>query len=142
MKLSYSDKLIEIDDADWEKVKKHSWFVAKDGRVFAKIRGQTILLHRFLLDAKANEVVLFVDECRKDCFKRANLLKQSKVVKKGCYVGVYFSKGKWIARISGNHIGSFTTEEDAARAYDEEHFSRHGYRVNFANPSNAKIDPK
>ena len=135
MKLVYSEKLIEIDDADWEKVKKHSWFVAKDGRVFAKIRGQTILLHRFLLDAKANEVVLFVDEGRKDCFKRANLLKVLRPIKRnGRKTGVYYSKGKWIARISGKHLGSFTTEEEAARAYDKEHFSRHGYYVNFLHP--------
>lgn len=74
------------------------------------------------------------DNCRNRTSRRGSLSK---------YLGVSFdkSRNRWLARIGAGkdrkvlHIGSFATEEEAARAYDAVAAVRHGDFANLNFPT-------
>ena len=87
-------------------------------------------LHRWLMKAAKDKVVLFID-CDRLNLQRDNLLVCERAVsirhtggRSGRFKGVHFSKKqlKWIAQITCNYktfsLGSFDTEEHAAMAYN------------------------
>jgi HNH endonuclease len=128
---------IEIDSEDLPRMRQHSWHWTKDG-MRTKTKSGVLFLHRFIMDAKDGEIVEFINGDKKDC-RRSNLRIRSRAEKAasvqgktGGYIGVYKTpNGRFAARFNGKHLGTRDIEESAARLYDDEHFRRHGFRVNF-----------
>lgn len=136
---------ILVDDEDFEKVKSQTWIANEryPGLVYAQalikdklgIR-RTVMLHRFILCIKSRS--LFVDHINGNCLdnRKQNLRivthsqnmanSRKKTIKTSKYKGVHYDKYhcKWRASIRFNkklkNIGRFTTEIEAARAYDKE----------------------
>lgn len=131
-----------IDEDDYDRVKDYHWFadiIKGKGRtyIYAAVYIQKshirngIYLHRFLINAKKGE---FVDhkngntlDCRKSnlrlCSVKQNNQNQRIIKGQIKYKGVQKSGNKYRARIrlSGGtrfNLGSFSTAEDAAMAYD------------------------
>jgi hypothetical protein len=134
MNVTYRRRTFQIDESDWPRVKLHLWYPTRDG-MRTKIKGVTVLLHRYILDAKPWEVVKFVSEDKWD-YRHSNLKKLNRPdayrLKGSKYQGVSKTRqGKFSARMGGKYLGSFTREEDAARAYDKEYEKTHGHSVNF-----------
>lgn len=123
-----------VDDDDYERVSKHSWYIEKSGRGYIYARTKTknvrILMHRFILGAPSDKVVDHLNHKTLDnrkcnlrvCSIRDN--NNNSLARKNTsskYKGVYFCKhlNKWKAEIKKTHIGCFNNEIDAAKAYDE-----------------------
>jgi hypothetical protein len=139
-----------IDAADFDLVSERKWTaqrVARKGeppRWFAVSRegDLSILMHRLLVGAGPGEVVghedgdglrnlrsnLRVSDKTHSCLnavKRKNSLSRFK--------GVSANRDLWVARFMNKRYGTFTTEEEAARAYDRAAlaFSPEFARTNF-----------
>jgi hypothetical protein len=130
-----------IDEEDYDLVSQYKWFPAKNEyTVYAIAHGptiggkrETIRIHRLIMNATKEEYVDHKNrnglDNRKEnlrlCSPRQNKQNQkpySRAISK--YKGVVFDKdaNKWRARISIEnkriHLGRFTTEEEAAIAYN------------------------
>lgn len=130
--------VILIDDADFEKVAVHKWWVLKKRHTnyaYTMINGKAILLHRFILNPSTNTVVdHYPDHNGLNC-QRSNMRLCSvadnnhnmRNLKGGSsqFKGVSWDKRNrhWRSRIGvyGRyvHIGYFVNEESAAKAYDK-----------------------
>ncbi len=129
-------RLARVDDADYERVSRHRWRLAQfktNSYAITTIKGRTVRMHRFILDAKTNELI---DHANRDgldnqranlrtCTNRLNLRNRAKN-KSGTsrFKGVVLQKNRrWRARIYGDggviELGYFDTEIEAARAYDD-----------------------
>jgi hypothetical protein len=146
MKIS-QDKVTTIDSNDYEILSKYKWYASKDGRNHYEVRTsywdgekvKHISMSRFLLDDPEGKQVDHINGDTLDnrrcnlriCEQEENAMNQKKAKSYGgneCssqYKGVNKNKktGKITAYISHNckriHLGTFTTEEMAAAAYDE-----------------------
>ncbi len=124
-----------VDDEDFERVSLHSWSYKKTGYAEAKINGEKVYLHRFIMNAKKGDEVDhkrtgFPDhglDCQKEnlrfCTRSQNAANSEKKTGASGYKGVEKVGIKWRASIRNNnkliHLGMFWTPEDAARAYDK-----------------------
>lgn len=141
-----------VDDEDFDWVSAWKWHARKSFGGFYAARttskGGKVFLHRAILKAPTG---MYVDHINGDSLdnRRANLrlvTHQQNMMNRvlsssntSRFKGVYWQNrgGRWIAKIKYNqkirHIGTFLTEEDAARAYDtvaRELFGDYG-RFNF-----------
>lgn len=131
-----------VDDGDFERVRGRHWrLMFANGRHFYAASGTGILLHRFILDAPADLVVIHGNDDGLDC-RRSNLrlvtpsqmeaYRWSRLVsslpsgKTSKFKGVSFVAGRsrpWRATVSvgskQNFLGYHESEEEAARAYDQ-----------------------
>lgn len=126
-----TSSIARVDDIDSGRIKPYQWtrLETKNSRYYAKatIKGEQVLLHRFLMEAPANMLVDHVDgdglNCLRVnmrlCTRTENNRNKSPV---GLYKGVKYQKGRWYARImfQGREIslGGHSSMEEAARAYD------------------------
>lgn len=131
--LTRCGKVFFVDDADYTWAAQFVWYYA-DGYVLRSNSYREQRLHRLLLGVPSN---VLVDHRDGDTLnnRRSNLRQASRsqnainAGKRGDsrnkYKGVTLDKrrGVWWARIAVNgrrlHLGTFTTELDAARAYDD-----------------------
>lgn len=131
-------RLIFVDEEDFERVSKFRWHVTSHGYAATNLsrRGPergSLYMHRLILDAPPGLQVDHIngnglDNRRSNlrlCRAGENRRNMRPVGGKSKYIGVYMGhlkKNKWHAGISvGNkhvHLGSFPTEEAAARARD------------------------
>ena len=142
-----------VDDVDYERVAAKRWSVVR-ARQIAEVyyarhafwvdgKSQSILLHRFILDAPAGQPVDHVNGDRLDC-RRANLrfctLSQNaanRAPRPNAFKGVNRRSSRWEAHIKVDgvdfYLGTHDAPEDAARAYDRAAIERFGQfaRVNF-----------
>ena len=130
-----------VDDADYDKLSQHTWHVHEcRGRKCAMRtithNGKTsgILMARQIMGAGPNEQVDHINHNAIDnrrqnlrcCTLMQNLQNQQKKCKaSSVYKGVTWNilHKKWLARIGINykriHLGYFTSEVEAAKAYDK-----------------------
>ncbi len=138
-----------IDEEDVEMVGQYDWHIQKAGYLRAYIgQYQHVLLHRLLLGLTDRKQQVDHINGNKLDNRRENLritTQQQNSWNMGRrrgkqYRGVHKrpdTEGRWVAAITVNRktilVGAFTTEEDAARAWDHaarQHFGEHA-RLNF-----------
>lgn len=129
-----------VDDQDAD-LAEYNWCALKDSRqVYAKrvTHNKTILLHRVVLERKMGRPLSRGIECdHKDGNglnnQRSNLRPSTKSQNQvnsrdrkrtSCFRGVSYNGYGWVARIGGEncrtlYLGTFTTEKDAASAYNK-----------------------
>jgi len=151
IKLTNSDMVSIVDDGDYEVVSKHRWYLTTGGYVIStrRINGRYLYLHRFILNSPRGIETDHINQNKIDN-RRANLRiatvsqNQANVPKRrdnitSRFKGVYWCKKdkRWKSKIGVHykqiHLGSFLSEEEAARTYDEaalKHFGEFA-RVNF-----------
>jgi len=132
-----------IDAADWERVRGHRWYAVKDHHTFYAVtnirkadgRKTIVRMHRLLLPDANTEEIDHEDHdglnnrrkniraaTRSQNNANRKLVKQKPTSSK--YRGVSWNRqrNKWCAGIKVNgknmNLGGFTSEVDAARAYD------------------------
>lgn len=138
---------IKIDNDIVDKCKEHHWLINTFNRktqrdYFYVISNQSILLHRFIMNAKKGMVVDHIngdtlDNRRRNlqvCFQRENLRKQRKrISNKSGTPGVFWCHHlptpKWKAFIKKDgvykHLGYFNTYDEAVSCrlkYEKEYF--------------------
>ena len=145
----------QVDDADYESLIRFKWNADKNGLTFYAKRwekGKNIKMHRQILgltDPKIeadHEDHNGLNNQRKNLRKctHADNVKNRTGYGKSKYVGVKFTSSKkpqkkpWITQIRINgkqvHIGCFTTEIEAARAFDKRAKEVHGEFANLNFP--------
>lgn len=137
---------ILIDDADYAWASERRWWLQR-GYVATKCDRRNKYLHRLLMGAAFGQEVDHIDGdplnnqranlrlCTHAENMRNRLTNRKKMYSR--YKGVTKTKGYWVAYIRGadgrqKHLGSFPTEEAAARAYDAASIERYGA---FAKPN-------
>lgn len=147
-----------IDDEDYQRVSKYKWTYdngyAVRGIRLPNRRYKKIMLHRFLINAKPGQFVDHIDGNRSNntrsnlriCTKAQN--GQNRHIpapnKVSHYKGVsrtHNTRDRWQALIIANgkrhYLGSFPSQEEAARAYDTKARELHGEfaQLNFPHQS-------
>jgi hypothetical protein len=145
----YGIKEFIIDDEDYDKVKNYKWGVNKDHDkdifyVISPVKNQSkdIKLHRLIMDCPPDKIIDHINhnpldnrKCNLRICTRAENNKNSQKRKDGFtskYKGVSLrsDSGKYAAQISHksktHHIGLYTSEKDAALAYNEAAIKYHG----------------
>ena len=123
------DKVAIIDDEDYKRVSQYKWSYHNQG--YAQTNGGWTLMHRFILNARDGQQVDHINGDRLDN-RRENLrfvtnsqqhINRSKpafVNRTSNYKGVSLrSNGRWQVMLQRRYVGTFLTEEEAARAYDK-----------------------
>jgi hypothetical protein len=143
-------KVALVDDEDFELVSQWKWCVLRGKYTWYAVRGcadgKSVLLHREILGLSAG-MGDYVDHKDGDGLnnQRSNLRiatqsqnnanARNRLNVSSPYKGVCWDKARnvWMARISEIFLGRFSSEEDAARAYDEAAVERFGEyaRTNF-----------
>lgn len=112
-----------------DKAKDIVWFASGTNYVTGRVNGDIVTLHRFLLDAKEDEIVDHInhdkfdnrDENIRICTRSQNAMNTKEpTTNKSGFKGVSKHRGKWRAYITINkkqiHLGMFDNYEDAVKA--------------------------
>lgn len=140
------NKIALIDDEDFEKVSQFKWLCNASGYVVHHLprkdgKRQALWMHRLILNAPKSMVVDHINhdtlDNRKEnlrlCSRNENCHNRLKNKKSlSIYKGVCWQKrvGKWRGQIilagKKKHIGYFTSEDIAAKAYNEAAIKNYG----------------
>lgn len=117
-----------IDEDDYAKVSQYNWCAKKIKNLYKYAVGgvnkKQVYLHHFIMGEVPEKMV--IDHINGNSFdnRKCNLKfstrqqnAQNKVSKKE-YIGAYKWKDKYLSQCCKKHLGSFDTEEEAARIYD------------------------
>ncbi|HYT42032.1 MAG TPA: AP2/ERF family transcription factor, partial [Methylomirabilota bacterium] len=121
-------KVAVVDADDYESVSKRKWYLTPEGYVKATDHSDERFLHRFILGVE--DLIDHKDSnplnCRKNNLQEVTSsinVHRRKAYGESKYKGVFRNKSRWSAQITVNyethHLGTFDTEDDAAKAYDE-----------------------
>jgi len=126
-----------FDDIDYDFIKEHTWYLDNKGYAMTTINSKKYSLHRLLLNLTDSKIeVDHKNKIRHDnrrdnlrvCNSQKNKWNKDKIKKptSSKYIGVHLNvkNGKWIANIKyekrkQKHLGEFSNEIDAAKAYDK-----------------------
>lgn len=110
-------KFTIVDEADYHLVKNHHWSFSGSGYAACRVKQKTVLMHRLIIDAKPGNVVDHKNhdglDNRRDNLRECTSLNLARALKQ---TPLYFDV--WRCNVAGVELGSFPTEEEAARAYD------------------------
>lgn len=140
--LSHNEKVLLIDDEDYELVRTLNLHIQKnERRVYVFYKGKTTSLARVLVDVPSHLEIDHINHNPLDN-RRKNLRTCSRLQNEANkppgknntsgYKGVYWEKKemKWVARIKENRknirLGSFKSKVKAAKAYNEAAKRIHG----------------
>jgi hypothetical protein len=134
-----SGEFVYCDDQDYGIVSGHSWWMTRSGQNFyaaTNIGRKSISMHLMIIDPKPGQYVDHIDgnglnNCRANlrlCTQSQNLGNQRKRGVLSRYKGVNHRRDTKLC-----HLGSYATEECAAKAYDHAARQYHGEfaRLNF-----------
>lgn len=141
------DKKVTIDAENFEKIKKHRWYINKDGYACSHINNKVVYLHIFLFDKKDDNKVIDhrnrnkLDNTKKnlkEVEENINLYNKniSKKNKSG-YTGVRFieQRGKYESYISYKKkrifLGYFLKIEEAIKVRKEAEMKYYGFNVKY-----------
>lgn len=127
--LSNSKLKFKVDDEDYVRCKKIIWNLTGGGYAIGVFATESVYLHKFVLwedreiDHRDNDKTNCQKYNLRVCTRSLNNANARKSKGKSSqYKGVNFTCNKWQAsiHIAGwkKHLGTFWTEEEAARAYD------------------------
>lgn len=135
LKLQNSDRLVVIDDGDYERVSSYSWYLVNDNQVTYAGVVMARLIMRPTLDQDVDHINGDGLDNRKVnlrcCSHQENCFNQRRQRGKSGFVGVTLhTTGRWRADISINYktkyIGLFDSPEEAALARDTVARELHG----------------
>ena len=132
---------VKVSPQDYDVLAQYRWSYHNAGYAVRKDGGKMMLMHRQVLSG-----VKEVDHVNRDRLdnRRENLRPCSRQLNNGNmrsrggaskYKGVSLNKKRWAAACCKEHLGTFDTQEEAARAYDVaalRHFGEYA-RLNFPN---------
>lgn len=110
-----------VDDDDYKKYSHLKWYISDTGYAIRRSGGETLRLHRLIMNCPEGLVVDHLNgdklDCRKSnmrvCTQKENA--QNRHGTKGyCYDK---TKKKWVVYYKNNFWGRYNTEEEAKRAY-------------------------
>lgn len=147
--LNVGGVIVLVDDEDYTKVSALSWWIHKPRPyIRGKLKGKNVYMHRFvlgILDPKLdvdhiNGIMHDNRKCNlRVCSRAENLRNKRKMPGSSKYKGVTKVNRKWAAQITFNYkhynLGTFNTEEEAARAYDRAAIELFG---EFSKPNNIR----
>jgi hypothetical protein len=141
----------QVDDEDFDKINDLKWYAVKAPRTYyvrSKSQGQkSLVLHRFIMNPPDNMLVDHIDgnglNNQKENLRIVNHTsnmrnRKSHQNSSSQFLGVSYVK-PWKAQIRANgkdiYLGRYTTEEEAAKAYDEAARTHYGEfaNLNFKN---------
>lgn len=143
----------KVDDQDFDRVSKYNWtahfkkgtksFYAERNEYLGggrdNTKSRTVSMHRLIMKAKPGELIDHKDSDTLNnqrnnlrvCTRRQNNTNRKPVAGRvSKFIGVGIQKGRWRARIrvnlKGIHLGYFSSETDAAIAYNKAAIIHHG----------------
>ena len=112
---------VKVDDADYEKYNHLRWHLSSTGYAVRRTNGETIRLHRLIMNCPEDKVIDHLNGNKLDCRKiNMRICSQEENsnnrhnTKGYCYDK---SKGRWMVRYRGKFCGRYDTEEEAKKAY-------------------------
>jgi hypothetical protein len=134
-----------VDEDDYERVNASKWTRSGAGYAWTRAGNKSVSMHRFVMRAVKDVTIDHVSgdglDNRKSnlrrCSRRQNSGNQRvrRTTKSSRYKGVSINTktGKWMAMLSAKYLGTFTTQEEAAKAYDDASRTTYGEfaRLNF-----------
>ena len=112
---------VKVDDADYEKYNHLRWHLSSTGYAVRRTNGETIRLHRLIMNCPEGMVIDHLNGDKLDC-RRSNMricsqeenARNRHNTKGYCYDK---EKGRWMVRYRGKFCGRYNTEEEAKKAY-------------------------
>ncbi|MDP9317093.1 MAG: HNH endonuclease, partial [Chloroflexota bacterium] len=125
-------KVALVDDEDYESLSSHKWRYHNAGYAVRTEGTRSVLMHRVIMQAPVGMEVDHINRDRLDnrrtnlrlCSHMENCRNNSTHKGSSQYKGVYWDKAnqRWVSRIVVSYkdiyIGSFSSELEAAHAYD------------------------
>ena len=142
------DKFAQVDDEDFDYLMQFKWCANKLGNTYyavnRSIKDKSILMHRVILGLTDSNILCDHKDHNGLNNQRINLRPcthsenraNRKAYGSSKYLGVYFytKKNKWVAQITKDskmkHIGIYSTEIEAALAYNNAAKDLHGEFAN------------
>jgi hypothetical protein len=147
MKINIQHQIVEIDDEDWPLISCYKWCISKTS-IYCSLGNKATTMGRLLLNIVDSDLQVdhkdgnFLNNKKENLRKATQSQNNANQIKwNGCYTskykGVTWSKKAraWQAQIAKNgkrfFLGYYSTEENAAKAYDEKALKLYGEFARF-----------